>query len=117
MAEDAAQRSEVCRRHGISEGLAGDLHGTTPAEWEADAAARAAIARMFGGGQPEPEEQPEATAPEPEEPKPLDPAQLAAQSKEESDKAFIAALLAPKRREVELLQMLGIIDAEPEEES
>ena len=110
MAEDIAKRLEVCRRHGISEGLAGQLHGTSAAEWEADAAARSAIARMFGGGQPEPE----ADAPPTEEDQPLDPEPLAAETRAAADKAFLEALLAPKRKHVELIRELH---ATPEEES
>ena len=114
MAEDSAQRLDVCRRHNISEGLANELHGSTPAEWEADAAARASIARMFGGGQPEPAEQAEADAPLTEEAKPLDAAELAAETRKASDKAFLEALLAPKQKHVELIRQLHPL---PEDES
>ena len=98
MAEDIAKRLEVCRRHGISEGLAGELHGSTPAEWEADAAARASIARMFGGGQPEPE--PEVLlrgkqTPPTEEPAPPEP--VAAEPTYED---VIAHLLRPKHADL-----------------
>ena len=111
---DLEQRTEVCKRHGISERLAAELHGATPAEWEADAAARASIARMFGGGQPQPDEQPEAEVPPTEEAKPLDAAELAAETRRASDKAFLEALLAPKRKHVELIRSLHPL---PEEES
>lgn len=40
-------RREICRRHGLDERIAFDLHGETAAEMEADAAARAAIASML----------------------------------------------------------------------
>lgn len=39
-------RIEICRRHGLDPNLAPELRGTTRSELEADAAARAAIARI-----------------------------------------------------------------------
>lgn len=47
-------KAEIARRHGIPE-QADQLVGTTAAECEADAAARAAIAQMFGRKTPEPD--------------------------------------------------------------
>ncbi len=49
-----SDRSAICRRHGIDPRLADQLVGETAEELEADAAARAAIAQMFGGPQVEP---------------------------------------------------------------
>lgn len=39
-------RIEICQRHGLDPKLAKDLRGKDPRELEADAAARAAIARI-----------------------------------------------------------------------
>lgn len=53
-------REEIARRHGLPAKVAAELRGETPAELEADAAARAAIIQMFGGpGQPASEQAPE----------------------------------------------------------
>ena len=42
-------RDDICRRHSLAPHIASELHGETEAELEADAAARASIAQMFGG--------------------------------------------------------------------
>lgn len=47
-------KAKIARRHGIPE-QADKLVGTTAAELEADAAARSAIATLFGRKSPEPE--------------------------------------------------------------
>lgn len=56
-------REQICRRHGLTPSLAPYLRGETPAELEADAAARAAIERLAKNGdqrqQPEPRPEPE----------------------------------------------------------
>lgn len=56
-------REEICIRHGLPPALGPYLHGETPAEWEADAAARGAIERLAKNGdqrqQPEPRPEPE----------------------------------------------------------
>lgn len=107
---EAEDRIAICERHGISPRFAPELYGETPAQWESDAAARAAVAQMFGAQtrqQPEPE--PEPSEPEPpatEEPRPAipDAAQLAAESREQSDRQFIEQLFAPKRGAVEAIR-------------
>ena len=40
-------RREICRRHGLDPKLAEELRGTLRQELEADAAARAAVARIL----------------------------------------------------------------------
>ena len=61
-----SQREEIARRHGIP--LAADqLVGDSPAELEADAAARAAVAQMFGS-KSEPDVDDDPAPPEPSEP-------------------------------------------------
>ncbi len=59
-------RQEVAARHGIPH-LAAELHGNTRAEWEADAAARAAVIDMLGGTLNYPTTEPEQPAEEPKE--------------------------------------------------
>lgn len=44
---NSIDRIEICRRHGLDPKLAAELHGETRNELEADAAARAAIARIL----------------------------------------------------------------------
>lgn len=109
------ERIAICERHGISPRLAGELHGTTPEQWEADAEARASVARMFGAPspeQPEPEQEPtEQDANKPEVP---DPATLAAESRAASDRQFIEALLRPKAGHVEIIRNLHGLPGEDE---
>lgn len=108
---DLDHRTAICKRHGISPALAGDLHGTTPEQWEADAAARASIAQMLGAPPPEQEETAKAEA---DTPPPPDPVTLAAESREASDRQFIEALLRPKARHVEAIRDLhGLLGEEP----
>jgi len=62
MSSDGIDRTAVAARHGLPAEVAEQLHGSTAAEVEADAAARAAIATMFGR-KAEPTEPEPATAP------------------------------------------------------
>ncbi|MCB0865489.1 MAG: hypothetical protein KDB58_07235 [Solirubrobacterales bacterium] len=107
-----ADREEICRRHRLPARLALELHGETPDEWEADAAARAAVAQLLGGELAD------------EEPEPVDDLDLSEvtdeqladeqtrregariEADEQEGQALIAALFAPKPGEAELIRSL-----------
>ena len=120
MAEHSGEvdRADICRRHGLAPQIASQLAGGTRAELEADAAARAAIAQMFGASTVEPVE---ADAPRPVEAfsddeldaqhRAIADEQVRRREQEETDQ-FLQALFRPKPGHVAAIREIHGCDEE-----